>query len=292
MKQDVLPIILGATDGAYALAHAFFHDYGIVPLVLDDCDSLLFKHTFCAYQSIVKNVRKPDTFYRVAEDMAVKCQGKSLLLIPADGCFLSLVSERVSWLSKMFLLPHLPTPSFEKKPDDVVALALLYRTGRGECRTVYARTLAKSPSGEFTALLAQNIPDVIAEDIKAQAPNLCRGIYLFYIDSEGKLYRDGSVLSPLVAFSAAKDASLPEWMINETVLCEPLPETQEELSALFTLFPYRKTRRFLTRAARKTVRHIQKCSLYSFKEEGVRRDIARVFKALYRDHTAESRLKD
>ena len=292
MRQDVLPVILGANEGAYALSRAFYHDYGIVPLVVDEGDSSLFSHTFCAYFSAVKNVRKPDILYRTLEDFAGKAKGKSLILIPADGQFLSLVLEKEAWLSTMFLLPHLPTPSADIEPRAPRALALLYRTGEGECRTVYAELLAKAPSGCVTALLTDNIPSSIEGKIKAEAETLRRGIYLFYIDGEEKIYRESAVLSPLLAFSAAKDASFPEWIINESVLCEPLPETQKELSALFTLFSYRKTRRFLRKADKKRVRRVQKCALYTLKEEGVRRDIARVFKGLYREHIAENKPKD
>lgn len=292
MKQDVLPVILGMEGGAYALSRAFYHDYGIIPLVLDEEVSPLFSSTFSAYACAVKNLRKGDIFYRTLEDIAGKAQGKSLLLIPANAHFLSLTLEREEPLSKMFLLPHLPTPSKDALPYPPSALALLYRTGNGQCRTVFARVLANAPSGSVTALLAENIPEEIDEKIKAQAKTLRRGIYLFYLDEEGALYRDGAVLPTLLAFSAAKDASIPEWMIAETVLCTPLPETQAELSGVFTLFSYWKTKRFLSRATRRAIRRKQKCALYSFKEEGSRRDIARAFRALYREHISENKPKD
>lgn len=287
MKQDVLPVILGTEDGAYALAHAFYHDYGIIPLVLDEKLPPLFSHTFSAYACEVKNFRKSDIFYRTLEDIAGKAKGKSLILIPANAEYLSLTLQRKGELSKMFLMPHLPTPSADALPNAPVALALLYRTGAGECRTVFSRVLAKSPSGSVTALLAEPISKDVDERIKAEAKVLRRGVYLFYLDKEDKICREASVLPALIAFCAAKDASIPEWMIAETVLCVPLPETQAELSGVFTLFPYGKTRRYLSRAQRRALRFRQKCALYTFKEEGVRRDIARVFRALYREHIKE-----
>ena len=287
MKQDVLPVILGASEGAYALSHAFFHDYGIIPLVLDEEIPELFSHTFCAYADEIKNVRKAHILYRVLEDIASKAQGKSLILIPADAHFLSLVEENAEALEKSFLMPHVPTPSKDTLPCDAVSLALLYRAKNGECRTVYAHVLAKAPSGEITALKAENIPESINENIVEQAKKLRRGIYLFALDREGRLYRDEAILPRLLAFSAAKDASFPEWMINETVLCTPLVETQSALSGVFTLFPYRKTKRFLSRSQRKALRRVERCTLYSFKEEGLRRDIGRVFKALYKAHIKE-----
>jgi len=292
MKRDVLPVILGATVGAYALSHAFFHDYGIVPLVLDEEIPPLFAHTFCAYADEIKNLRKGHILYRVLEDIAGKAQGKSLILIPSDAHFLSLVKENAEVLEKLFLIPHLPTPCVEAFADTAEALVLLYRAGNGECRTVFGRVLAFSPSGSITAVLTENIPLNVKEKIEREAQSLSRGIYLFYLDREGRPHRDGSVLSPLLAFSAAKDASIPEWLIAETVLCKPLPETQRGLFALFTVFPYRKTRCFLSRTQRKTVRGVQKCSLYSYKEEGIRRDIARVFGVLYKAHTQENKPKD
>ncbi len=292
MKQDVLPVILGATSGAYALSHAFFHDYGIIPLVLDEEIPPLFSHTFCAYADEIKNLRKGHILYRVLEDIASKAQGKSLILIPADAHFLSLVEENAKVLEKSFLLPHMPTPSSDMLPCNAVSLVLLYRAKNGECRTVFAHILAKAPSGEIAVLRAQNIPTDIRESVVREAKALRRGIYLFFIDREGRLYRDSTVLSHLIAFCAAKDASLPEWLIAETVLCTPLPETQSVLSGAFTLFPYRKSKRFLSGAQKKSLRGVEKCVLYSFKEEGVRRDIARVFRALYQAHIAENKPKD
>ena len=292
MKQDVLPVILGATSGAYALSHAFFHDYGIVPLVLDEEIPPLFSHTFCAYADEIKNLQRPHILYRVLEDIASKAQGKSLILIPANAHFLSLVEENAEVLERSFLMPHLPTLAENAPPADTVALTLLYRAKSGKCRTVFARVLAKAPSGEITALEAANIPKELNEKIEREAQSLRRGISLFVIDREGRLHRDTAVLPHLLAFSAAKDASFPEWMIAETVLCTPLPETQPSLSGAFTLFPYRKTKRFLSRAQRKGLRGVQKCALYTFKVEGVRRDIARVFNALYLAHIAENKPKD
>ena len=284
MREDVLPIILGANEGAYALSNAFYHDYGIIPLVFDSKPSALFSATACAYFVEFENIRKKDILYRTLDDIHSKKQGKSLILIPADKEFLSFVREREEWLSKMFLLPHLPTPCADKIPEDLSSLTLLYRAGKGECRTVFGRVLSLFPSGKAGAVLTENIPADIEENIEREAQGLSRGIYLFYIGADGVLYRDGSVLSPLCAFAAAKDASIPEWIIEETVLCNPLTETQKKLFALFTLFPYRKCRRFLSRKDRKSLRRVEKCALYGFKTEGFRKDIARIFKELYRSY--------
>ena len=284
MRQDVLPIILGTSEGAYALAHAFYHDYGIIPLVLDDRPSPLFSASLCAYFVESKSIRKKDILYRTLDDIHSKKQGKSLILIPSDKEFLSFVLEREESLSKMFLLPHLPSPSSCDLPKEPSALALLYRTGKGDIRTVFARVFSLMPNGSVGALLTENIPSLIEERIKKEAEVLSRGIYLFYVDAEGVLYRDDAVLSPLLAFSSAKDASLPEWILEETVLCNPLNETSTRLFAFFSLFPYRKSRRFLSREKRKQLRGIEKCTLYGFKTEGVRKDIARVFKLLYHSY--------
>ena len=203
MKQDVLPVILGANSGAYALTHAFFHDYGIVPLVLDEAVSPLFSHTFCAYADEIKNIRKAHILYRVLEDISTKASGKSLILIPADEHFLSLLKENEDALSRSYLMPHLPTlahPTPQTK--NAVAAVLLYRSGRGECRTVYARILARTPSGEITALLAQNPPADTKRAVEEAAKNLDRGIYLFYEDEKEVLCRDSAVLPALLAFSA------------------------------------------------------------------------------------------
>lgn len=285
MRRDVLPVILGANEGAYALSQAFYYGYGIVPLVLDDTDSPLFAATLCAYFRVQKNIRKKDILYRILEDFYEKNQGKSLILIPADAQLLSFVREREERLSLMYLLPHLPTPSEDSIPKDARALAVLYRTGKGECRTVYADILARTPKGEVAAALAKNIPAATEAALKSAADALSRGVYLFYEDEKGRLYRDGETLPRLSALSAAKDASIPEWMLEEMVLSVPLSETQSELSGLFTLFPYRKVRRYLSKHDRKRVRSVQKCALYTYRTEGFRRDIARVFKALWHVHT-------
>ena len=242
-EQDILPLILGASDGAYALCRSFFHDYGISPVVLDEEIPPLFAESGCVMALAVPHVRKEHILMRALEDIFGKSHGKSLLLIPADADFLACVTHRKDELEKMFLLPHLPTPSNDALSISPFATAFLYRAADGTCRTAYADVCALTADGAPLAVIAAPIPGDVEAALQESAENLSRGCYLFYLtkSEEGvRFVREGAVLHPLMAFLGALDASIPEWMSCECVLVTPLPLVDESLCGIFSLVPIRK----------------------------------------------------
>ena len=290
MQNDVLPVFLGATEGAYALCRSFYHDYGICSLVIDEQVPPLFESTKVAAACSFPHVAVPRILERVLEDIHEKGRGKSLLLIPATAQYLAIVSAQRETLEKMFLMPHLPTLGAEQLLNfEPTALAFLYRSGTGDARVIYGEVCAAAASGEPLGVIASPIPQNIEEMILADAENLSRGCYLFYLaeKEEGIVCaREAAPLHPLMAFVTAMDASIPEWMITETVLAETLAPKDESLCGVFTLFSFRKTKRFMKKAsqrkAKKLFRRRLATALYVKKGEAKNAEISHVFCSMYR----------
>ena len=284
MRRDVLPVLLGTGEGAYALSHAFFHDYGITPLILAEREDALLSVSFCAYIRCAPYHRDEGILLHTLDELYASTRGKSLILIPTDSESLALMKRSLRFFETRFLLPHMPSECTEETPFSVRsqarAVVLLYLSGRREARTVYATVRARSASGEPVVLLTESIPDEVSLRVQRLASSLDRGVYVFYEEEDGTLRRESAVLPALLALSAAKDASIPEWMIEETVLAAPLSAVDEDLCGVYTPLPYRKMRSLLDRKARRALRRLPKCSLLSYKEEGVRREIARVMKRI------------
>ncbi len=279
-----MPVLLGTGEGVYALSHAFFHDYGITPLILTDREDALLSVSFCAYIRCAPYHKNEGILLHTLDELYVSTRGKSLLLIPTDGESLALIKRNLRFFETRFLLPHMPSECTEETSPSVRSRAratvLLYLSGHGEVRTVYATVRARSASGEPIVLLTESIPTEVSLRTERLASTLSRGVYIFYEDEGGTLYRESAVLPKLLALSAAKDASIPEWMIEETVLAAPLSAVDEDLCGVYTPLPYRKMRSLLDKKTRRALRRLPKCSLLSYKEEGVRREIARAMKTL------------
>ncbi len=290
MKNDILPILLGATDGAYALARAFYHDYGICPLVLDESPSPLFEATACARLWVRKNLARPHILYRVLEDIYEETKGKSLVLLPMTEAFTERLREREAWLSAMFLLPHMPTALSREECGSPDAILFLYRAADGECRTVLGEVAACS-HGTPIAAFARPVTRELSAAVQAFAEGLSRGAYLFYLgtdgDGEPSLLSQGSDFSPLCALTLANDVSIPELMISECVLCDPLPEPDGELLGVFSLFPRRQTQKYLSSEGKKECRARRRrfVSLYSLSGDRFSLALWRVFRSFYRHKT-------
>lgn len=292
MQNDIFPILLGATEGAYALSRAFYHDYGIRPLVIDENAPTLFSHTACASVRCVKNFSHPAIFYRCLDDLYEDKKGKNLMLIPLGDPYTELVLEREAYLAKMFLLPHLPHKLSAQAYHPDRPLVFLYRTKNGASLTVCGECAAQSENGEPLAFLARPVPAYVHALVKEISLGLSRGCYLFSLaekDDEAFLVPVPDSLSPFFLLSLAKDVSIPELFLRETVFCEDLPEVEEELSGAFSLFSYRKIKKYIFHSVKKecAALHRKKAflSLYTVKNERFSWKIYRIFRTFYRKMT-------
>ncbi len=274
MQNDIFPIFLGATDGAYALARAFYHDYGIRPVVLDETVPPLFFHTACVGGKRVKNFSHAPIFYRVLDDFYEEKRGKNLLLIPMTETYIELVREREERLSQMFLLPHLPRSLGQEVCGYPSALVFLYRAASGECRMVYGCLAAKAGNGTPLAVVVRPVPVAVRETLSLLSKELSRGCYLFSLSEQNgelSLVSHSSDFSPFLLLAMANDVSIPELFLRETVFCEPLPEADEELKGVFSLLPYRKTKKHIFQPLRKECACLRRrgafLPLYSMKND-------------------------
>lgn len=286
MKNDILPILLGATEGAYALSRAFYHDYGIRPLVLDEHSLPLLCKTDCARLLVRKNLSRPHILFRVLEDIYEEEKGKNLLLIPVTEAYTERLREREAWLSSMFLLPHMPTLLEREEGGNPFALLFLYRAEDGAVRTAFGEIAAwanKAPA----AILARPTPHELSDAVWGIAKDLSRGCYLFFLcedeNGETELLSMGADFSPLSAMTFAHDVSIPELFITEQVLCDPLPESDGELFGIFSLFSYHKTKRLVLPALKKEYKQKRRrfTSLYSFGTEPFSFAMHRIFRSFY-----------
>lgn len=285
MQNDILPVILGASEGAYALARSFHHDYGIRPLVLDEAPSPLFLHSDAARFCSVAHLASPHILYRVLTDFYEEDKRKCYLLIPATSHYLACVREREAWLSTMFLMPHLPSLESGEVLRDPIAALFLYRSAEGDCILAYADVIAKTETQAPVTLLAAACPDEIEAAVLEAAKSLSRGCYLFYLDRDEEdglsLVMAEEPLSPLMSLTLAHDISIPELFLREVVLCEPIEPPSGALYGAFSLFPYRKVKRLLSKEGKKECRRHAKCgnliSLYTLKNERFSFSLNRIF---------------
>ncbi len=294
MQNDIFPILLGATDGAYALCRAFYHDYGIRPLVLDETLPDLFYHTACAQPKRVKNFSHASLFCRVLEDIYEDKRGKNLLLIPMTAAYADEVREREEHLVRMFLLPHLPSPLETKDIGAAKALVFLYRALSGACCTVYGELAAQTKCGAPLAFIARPIPNGIQEALFALSSNLSRGCYLFALSEQNEktVFSPFSAdFSPFASLTMAADVSIPELFLRETVFCEPLPALDETLLGAFSLFPYRKVKKYMKSTVKKECARLGArgafLSLFHLRQDRFSLSLHRIFRDCYRQKTEQ-----
>ena len=230
MENDVFVLILGATEGAYALAHAFFHDYGIRPTVVDEDAPFYIKESTALRYERVPGLGNARMLLLAAERFYEKHSGKSLFLLPVKEVYAAMTEAHRDHLETMFFLPRLHRGDATAK--DARALLFAYRGTEGETRTAYGRVAARDGEGRPTVLLAGERPTV---DLTSMPEG---SIALFAEDADGCLAPVREPLSALLFFLTAADVSLPEHLINDYVLCEALPK-EEWVSGMFSLYPYR-----------------------------------------------------
>ena len=105
MRERVLPVLLGATADAYALAATFYEDFGIRPLVLDTALPDLFYSSRAVCARAVPYLTEGRIFQRALCDLYEREEARHLLLLPMTEPYLSLVKTYESELASRYLLP-------------------------------------------------------------------------------------------------------------------------------------------------------------------------------------------
>lgn len=267
MENDVFVLILGANEGAYALSHAFFHDYGIRPTVMDASAPAFITDSVALSYERVPGLDGDRMLLLAVERFYERHSGKSLFLLSADEAYAAVVEAHRAHLEKMFFVPR--TVRGEGSLANARALLFAYRATAGEVRTAYGTVAARDGEGIPTVLLSQDPPLMDTDTLPVGS------LALFAEDENGCL---APVREPVCAplfFLTAADASLPEWLITDYVLCEALPK-EERVSGLYSLCPYRLLKKRVSSPQRAEAdrRYARKMATALFspkREKGLRR---------------------
>ncbi len=230
MENDVFVLILGATDGAYALAHTFFHDYGIRPTVIDTAAPSFITDSVSLSFERVPGLDTARMLLLAAERFYERHSGKSLFLFATKAEYADTLDAHRAHLEKMFFVPR--TLRGEGSLSGARGLLFAYRTTEGEMRTAYGQTAAWLADGTPSVLLAR-APLALNEDA------IEKGSFALFAEDENENFtavRDP--LSSALFFLTAADVSLPELLVTDYVLCEGLPP-EEWVAGLYSLCPYR-----------------------------------------------------
>lgn len=242
MGNDVIVLLLGTGEGAYALASAFAGDYGIPVCVMDEEISTAFSSSRRIKEvRTVSGMAYRGLFLRALSDFYEAYAGKSILLIPTTEAYTARVLEEREELERMFLLPQkkcLKTADLTFSPS---ALLLHYVGREGSVHTAYGEIAASSGTGAPLALITKPTPKELLNDLPTDAPHFA----LYAVSEKGECVPVPEAYAPFLAFPSAADLSLAEWMLNDYVLCTPTEEQESTPTGLFALFSYARTKRYL-----------------------------------------------
>lgn len=251
MKSDVCLLVLGACEGAYALAASFAGELGVPVTLMDEQITASLAASALLSPSRVPGLTLDGIFLRALSDFYAAHAASRCMLIPAKDIYAEMTEKHAEYLSRMFLLPHtlrLPDTPPPQRPEGL----LLVYGGREEetVRTVYGRTVVCAEDGSPISLVTEDVP---ARLLSALPPH-ARGLSLFAV-KDGALfpYAERGALAPQIALSEAMDASVAEWILYDWLLCEEPPDVKEGGHALFTLYPYGWLRRSVREEEKKTV---------------------------------------
>lgn len=259
MDTDVIVLLLGANEGAYALA-ASFAEYGIPAVLMDEEIPEIFERSaFFVEMRRVPGIGYRGLFLRALSDFYEKYAGKSLILIPTTEEYTARTLAERETLDRMYLLPQKSCLSLTAANEDTEGLLFLYTGREGKERFFYGRVVARTDRGEPIAVVTEPLPRSVSVLPKLEA----QGFALYAVSDAGECSPCGGsgALSPLVAFPSASDTSLAEWILNDHVLCEE-GEEHAVSTAVFSLLPYRHLKPFLLPSAEKQVRALRRARLF------------------------------
>lgn len=278
MKNEVVVLLLGANEGAYALASAFGGEYDIPTFVMDESIPNAFDASaFVKGTLSVPGIAYRGLFLRALSDFYEAHTGKSLLLIPTTAEYTARVVEEREVLERMFLLPMKKCANFKDLCFAPDALLLFYVGRKGSVRTVYGSVAARTDAGKPLAVITKPTPKALLSQLAADVPHFS----LYAVSEDGRCipFGEDGALSPFVFFPSAADLSLAEWLLDDYVTCEDVGEDGDTPEGVFTLFNFGKTKKYLLSTKKTLTRQLCRrglsLSLYPARYE-TRRPIRRL----------------
>lgn len=272
MGNDVILLLLGANEGAYALASSFAGDYGIPVCVMDERIPIAFSaSSFVRETRTVSGLAYRGLFMRALCDFYEAHPGKSILLISTTADYTARVLEEREELERMFLLPQKKCPERENFDGVPAAMLLLYVGRTGDVRTVYGEIAARTEEGTPLAVITKPTPKALLAHLHTDTPHFA----LYLIGEDGHPFHAGEKYADFLAFSSAADLSLAEWILTDYVTCESIGEDGSIPTGLFTLFSYKKTKSYILFEQKELVKTLRRkrlsVRLYAEKRRPLRR---------------------
>lgn len=116
MKQEFLPVILGADANAYGLARSFHEEYGIKSLAIAKFPLLETKKSKIVDVEIHDNLTNDEIFKKVMEDVGKRYSKKykKLILLSCVEWYTNLIVDNKKLLEKYFILPFMDKKTKDK----------------------------------------------------------------------------------------------------------------------------------------------------------------------------------
>lgn len=275
MENDVIVLLLGANEGAYALASCFRGDYGIPVCVMDEAIPPAFcASAFVAETRTVSGLSYRGLLLRALSDFYEAHAGKSILLIPTTADYTRRVLKQEDTLARMFLLPQKKCVEYDKIDFDPIAILLLYIGRAGNIHTVYGEIAAVSETGEPLAVITKPTPKSLLSSLPTDTPHFA----LYLVGEDGECCPAEEKHAGFLAFPSAADRSICEWLLSDYVTCEAPEEDDDTPTGIFTLYSYRSTKKYFLAPYQTLARGLKRArltlSLYPARGE-TRRPFAR-----------------
>lgn len=238
MESDVFVLLLGACEGAYALASSFAGEYGIPVVLMDEEIPKAYRCSrFFSECRAVPGIAYDALLFRALSDFYEAHAGKSLLLLPMTERYAARLLILRPHLERMYLLPQKEPVILQKVADSVDALLLVYTAADGSKTTFYATVAARTEANEVLAVITSETP----KELLACLPKTEGGIALYAVNGAGKLslMGDDGAISPFCAFPSAADTALAECILSDYVFCQKQDPLDDFPRALFS--PYAKS---------------------------------------------------
>lgn len=261
MESDIFVLLLGACEGAYALAASFRGEYGIpVVLIDEEIPDAYHASRFFTECRAVTGIGYTGLFRRALSDFYEAHAGKSLILLPMTEKYAERVIAEREMLEKMYLLPQKEVPVLKTPQAPVSALLLSYTRSDGARRLSYARVCAQNEKNEPLAVITADAPQALLDAL----PPSNGGIALYGVCENNALspMGDGGALSPFCDFPSAADTSLAEWIISDYVFCHAANDPESAPTALFSPYPLRKTEKYLQAAEKENFKSLRRHRLF------------------------------